>query len=706
MKKILMLGSALIIIGMVTTLDWTPAQTVAHSTTRTWPPRSQPSWVNKGLVIVGNWEPLQWIYRKNWQNWGNARHGAEAEAAYREERSERTVIGLKALGVNMVLTSFNKGFGIANEKASEDDAREFGKILHKHGMKMGVLVDGLLLYEELYQEFPESRNWHRILYDGTPDVYDNDGYRYRAFLNHPQYIAYMKRLCKLAVDSGADLIHFDVINQTPENFHPLAEEMFRQWLKEKYPTRDEWYFRSGLHYWDYVKIPHYAQPLSYETYDQAIMQEYLQFKCQLLADYAAEMSTYIHSLNPEVAVDWVLQGVSGENRALLNNVDFPRVLPWLNSYWVESNDYGSYTEDGRLFSQIRSMKIGQQYNNVVFSYTGPNPPTEDRAVDTSKGDPRLLMAESMAFNRQCLGELGDPLVYKDFPESGRRYIKFFWKDFDLLANGRTAADVAVLRTFPSIAYNNFATHVETMLAEQTLIQSQVPYDMIDDHNLSDLSKYKVVILADQESLADDQIAALREYVRGGGGLVATADTAKYDDWRRDRGTKGMSDLMGLERKIVDASQTGVHQNQFGAGRAAYLPKLIPRIPVPPMTSFYNRYRAPAANREQFLSAIRWAAGGKLNWEIGAPPFVAAEAYYQSDKNRYILHLVNYNYLRQPEVKNLTVAMHVPDVAAVKKVTVYSPDQDSPVELHFTHTSDGLKCILPALNVYSIIAIEK
>jgi hypothetical protein len=685
----------------------TPQPSQAQSTkpmvTKTWPKRVQPSWINNGLVMVGNWEPLQWIYRKNWQNWGNAMSGQQAEAIFREERSEQTVVALKEMGVNLVLTSFHKGFGIANEKASMDDARAYGKLLHKHGLKMGVLVDMLLIYEELYAEFPDSKNWHRVLYDGTPDVYDNDGYRYRPFLNNPEFISYIKQVCKQAVDAGADWIHFDIVNQTPENFHPVAQQMFREWLKARYPTTESWYFRSGLHYWDYVKVPHYSDPLSFETYDQPIMQEYLIFKSQLLADYAAEMSTYIRSLNPEIAVDWVTQGITGDNRIMLNNMDFPRVLPWLDSYWSEDADIPRYTDDGRLVSKIRSLKMAQQYNDVMFAYTGPNPAVEDRVVDTQEGDPRLLLAESMAFNRQSLGEVGDPLVYKTFPGSGHRYIKFFWKNFDLLAKAPTAADVAVLRGFTSLAYNNFAPHREVGLAEQTLIQAQIPFDMIDDHNLTDLSKYRVVVLADQDSMSDEQVAAVREYVRKGGGLVATADTARFDDWRRDRGKSGLSDVLGFDERGAKRSEP--RQNQFGSGRAAFLPELTPQIAVPKRSGFTAKYWAPASNGKQFANAVRWAAGGKLTWEITSPSFVATETYYQPDRNRYILHLVNYNF-RRSAPGDITVSIHTQDASAITKITQYSPDQGVPAELKMVRTADALTFTVPSFDVYTIIAIQK
>ena len=53
------------------------------------------------------------------------------------------------------------------------------------------------------------------------------------------FLSYIKQVCKEAVvDAGADWIHFDIVNQTPENFHPLAQQMFREWLKARYPTTE------------------------------------------------------------------------------------------------------------------------------------------------------------------------------------------------------------------------------------------------------------------------------------------------------------------------------------------------------------------------------------------------------------------------------------------------------------------------------------
>jgi len=115
-----------------------------------WPPRNTPSWLDQGMLMAETNEPLRWNYRKNTQSGSRtARSGGAAKAFYDEEHSEATIIALKEMGVNVFLTSFHKGFGIANERAHMEEARGLAKILHKHGMKMAVYVSALLLYEEL-----------------------------------------------------------------------------------------------------------------------------------------------------------------------------------------------------------------------------------------------------------------------------------------------------------------------------------------------------------------------------------------------------------------------------------------------------------------------------------------------------------------------------------------------------------------------------
>lgn len=691
-----------------------------------WPERVKPQWLDRGLVVAGKWEPLQWFYRKNIGDitHTNAYAGDVAADKYIIEESEETVIGLKNLGVNMVVTSFHKGFGIENERETMEGAARYADILHKHGMKMGTYVSALLLYEELYAEFPEARNWHRVMYNGEPEGYPSpegfDGYRYRAFLNHPEYINYMKRVCELAVEAGSDLIFFDTVSMKGTNHHPIAERMFQEWLKEQYPTVDEWFFRSGLHYWDYVKIPHYGNPLRYSTYDHPIIQEYIRFTCELFTNYAAEMCTFIHELNPETAILFNSHGLFGHNNYFQSRTDHEQLHRWLDCYYAEGERNNShFTENGILDSKIRSMKAGQLSNSVMISYTSKRTPK-----------PRLMLAESMAFNRQCLGNVGKPMDYKDMPESMRRYIRFFWDHFDLYEQTETAADVALLRGFASMAYNNYDSQREVMLAEQTLIQNQIPFDMIFDMHLEDLSRYKVVILPNQESLSKKKLEQLNRFVSGGGGVVATANAGKYNEWRRVWTDYGLKDITGIaqlpeERGVnymTERVYTGrelmqtegaveyngrFYSHSFRKGRGVYIRELIPAVRIPPNSFMRNKqYWHVPKNADALIEGLRYAAGKPLNFEIKAPDCVAVETYRQVSRDRYIVHLVNYDAWRRTHIRNITIDVNTADASDVRKVTVYSPDETAPQDLRLKRTQTGFQVTVPDMHIYSIIAFEK
>jgi hypothetical protein len=144
--------------------------------------------------------------------------------------------------------------------------------------------------------------------------------------------------------------------------------------------------------------------------------------------------------------------------------------------------------------------------------------------------------------------------------------------------------------------------------------------------------------------------------------------------------------------------------EFGKGRAAYLQRLVPAIPVPAKTAMAVKYWAPPRNAAEFLQALRWAGGEKLNWEIQSPPFVAAEAYRQPEQNRYILHLVNYNCWKQPEVRDIPVTYRADDAGS--RLTVYSPDGPAITTLQAERVAGGFRFVLPKLGIYSVVVIQK
>src|SRR5262249_15976918 len=145
-----------------------------------------------------------------------------------------------------------------------------------------------------------------------------------------------------------------------------------------------------------------------------------------------------------------------------------------------------------------------------------------------------------------LGNVGGILSVQRLSESAQRYIQFFKKNFRLFRDIESAADVAVLHSFGTLAFNNDRPYQSTWLFEQTLIQAKIPFDIIFDQHLKNSAKDRVVILGDVECLSDEQLDLIRAYVQNGGGLVATEWTSLYTEWRVLRPGFGLGDLFKVK----------------------------------------------------------------------------------------------------------------------------------------------------------------
>jgi hypothetical protein len=276
----------------------------------------------------------------------------------------------------------------------------------------------------------------------------------------------------------------------------------------------------------------------------------------------------------------------------------------------------------------------------------------------------------------------------DLTPAARDYISFFHQHVKDLVDTKPVADVAVLRTFASVEFNPARSLASSMLAEQTLIQSKVPFDIIFDKQLPELNRYKALVLADQEALSDAQVSAIREYVRAGGGLVAIGETATLDEWRRTRPAPALADVL--------ATKT------FGKGRVAYVPRIEPATVLPPAQITYNfgdeHWKLPK-NHTELAAAVRSVAG-ELSVTVEAPLSVTAELAVQPSSKTWLLHLVNYDF-KKP-VTGIRVALRLP---AATEVSVETPDGAPRQPLKFEARNGVVSFTVPALKVYDLVVVR-
>jgi hypothetical protein len=567
---------------------------------------------------------------------------------------------------------------------------------------VGVYVGSTIAYETFLLEKPEAESWFVPDFMGRPVFYDDQTFRKRVYFMHPRYREYMREVLRVAENElKADLIEFDNTSMQAEPAifqHPLAIQDFRDFLRSKY-SLEMLKKRFGFSDVRYVLPPRYDRPLS--TINDPLFQEWADFRCQQLSKYYAEMEGLLRELNPDVAVESnPHSGISGRNTIWEQGVDYPRLLSHMDAVFTEEGDGAQVTSDGILVSRIRTFKMASTLHNTLFDATGG----EDGSI--------LQMAESMAFGRQCLGDVGGVLAGYDLPEDQRKYIQFFRRNFEHYRGVDNIADVAVLHSYATMGFNNDRPAVSTALFEQALIQAKVPFDIIFDDNLKDLSKYRVLVLADQECLSDGQLALVRGFVNQGGGLVATEHASLYTEWRQRRRDFGLKDLLKVEappwrgaNEPEELLKVPPVRSQVGRGRAVYVAGIKPSVEKPTAARMVSEYWKLPVNWKELVEAVRWAAAGRFSLEVNAPLSVVGELAEQREEGKLLLHLLNYDAARTPLVSNIEVNLEIPEGKRVRRLSLLSPDEENTLSPSFVTKNRRVSFTVPRLKTYTLAAIQ-
>ncbi|MHB2008003.1 MAG: beta-galactosidase trimerization domain-containing protein [Acidobacteriaceae bacterium] len=661
----------------------------------------QGAWIENGLIDAGgSHEPYIFIVRR-----GGQRLDAKQISDY--EQSEGLIEQLHRQGVEVFHTHLYKGFGMAAEKEGMEDTRNAVAIAHRLGMKADTYIQwSSMMYETFFAEEPRATNWIERDIAGLPILITygyQQSFRYMPCFTNQEYIDYLKKVVRYAiVEVKTDFIHFDNfnLNAEPDSCHcPWCVNGFRKYLRTKYSPA-QLRERFGFENVSFVNPPQWNSddpPDQMEIIYDPAFQEWIDFRCQTMADALQQVSGYAKSLHPEVAIEINPGGINGENRPWTSAIDHARLLKFTESFWSEERDMPAYLPDGRLISKIRSYKLARIYNNVMLTYAADDP---------------VGMAEALAFN-QTLGFVGsNPLS----PET-LRYIDFYRKNRDMYLQSEDVTTVAVFRSYASLTYNNFGTQLSAILVEQALIQSRVPFAIIFDEHIHRLSKYKVLVLPNSECLSEEQISLIRLYVEKGGGLVVTEQSGLYDNWRRVRTKPGLSGL--VEGQISgDAYQEDVKsqrnnagvpsRKQVGAGRVAYLPAVQFAGALPPASPYFaitNSWWKRPQNWRDIFDSVHWAAGGQLPLMLDGPEFLIANCTLQAGKQRFLVHLVNYNATETPTIARQKVRVVLPQNKKAQKVTLYAPDLNDARALNFTNDGSSVEFTVREMKTYAFIAIE-
>jgi len=659
---------------------------------------ASPGWLRDGIVASSDMEALTFVLRR----------GGGPDTAidqWRENRTEEAVRKLKAEGVNFAITNLHKGAGLRAESQDMESARAFTALAHKYGIRVAGYVGATMMYETFFQEVPEAKNWRQVNEFGDPIYYTADQtFRYLACRNNPEYRAFIKKVIRIGIeDLKLDSIHFDQMQWWPEPNScrcAYCRAQFIEFLGKRYPDPQKARLRFGFGDFREVIPPPYGlhePPVRLPELHNPMMQERSEFSAWSLARDFQEFTDYIHQLNPNAAMIANPTMSPETNVGFIYGVDPEKLFPTADAIWTEEPNSPQWTSDDRLVSQIRSYKTARSLGKPLFHWQDLDGYERYRETPAT-----VRLAESLAYDDANLGviagrDVGQPSA------AARRYVKFFQANLGDLVNTEEVADAAILRSFPSVQFNPSVSSFNTLLFEQTLIQSKIPFGIVFDKQMTDLHKYKVLVLADQDALSDGQIQVIRQFVEDGGGLVSTGTTSMLTEWRTKRNRFALADLFGISAPPADGASNAPVQRTFGKGRVAYIPRIEAEVPAPPPQMNYavrNAYWKLPKNYRQLADAVRWAAGGPLSASVEAPLWVTNEVAEQPSSHTRLLHLVNFK--DKEPLRDIPVLMQVPEGMRLREVMLKSPDEPAAIPLKFTLAGNVAALRVPRLAIYDLI----
>lgn len=659
--------------------------------------------MDKNIIMTCDYESL--IFRRRRGGYASVN---EAEL-YMKERSEDTVRKLAARGINYIRTSFFKGFGLKAEAEEIAIAKRFIKLCHKYGIKVQTYVQfGSISRETMLLEEPDAEDW--MAKTGAGELltmtYGHQYFRPMPCFTKPGWWKYLRKVLKVAIrEAKADAIGFDNVGLAvePETCRcTCCKREFIAYLNRKYnfaakAGRKIMTERFGFSDLRFVLPPSWNRfnlATSYSPVNDPIMQEWVQFKADSLKKVMTGLTDYIRTLKRDTLVEYNIYPWWGANSAFYSGIDMGRLSGTMDAFWNERDPLPRIDSDGAFSGRVRSYKLARAMNAIAFNFTN-SPNAEQR---------HLAYAEMLAFNQGTLSAIGQRALSwagDKFPEADD-FVSFRHKHGDLFGETESLASVAILEAGTSLAYNGQEPHQAAVQTFISLFESQVPFDLLLENQLSDLSKYKAVILPSAECLSTSQLNTLADYVKNGGGLVFTGKTSFYDEWRRLWNIPRLWQLFGKDelRKIRSGQAA---RASFGKGRLAYLPELQPVKPFKLTNEdwyFSPSWWFPAKNARELIGAMKWCHKEELPLIATAPKSLGLELLADKCGDRILLHLVNYN-LRKP-LNKFKLKLNLAGFA--QTATLIQTTGNSTVKLR--KSGKALVCDIARLERYGVLAINQ
>ncbi len=586
-----------------------------------------PEWAESANLrwAFWGWDPLPYYHRlghKSVPFFGNSGWSDKWRSRL---HSEETIKQMADLGINVAVTQFFKGFGLQYEEKLINELKGLVEIFHKYDIRvLGYTQFRSIFYETFLYEEPLAEGWAQRHYDGSLRRWAGSYMRWTPCINSSEFIAYMKKVVDVgAKDVGLDGFHFDNTYVEP-CYCDKCRKLFREYLGEHIEGIE----RLGLDRYDFVEPP----PEKAAPVHDPLYQEWIKFRVKSAASAISGIYEYIKDINKDLCFH--------------SNPAFPRRNGWANSLSVNPYLYGKCHdllcaentnfpryEKGAAVHQIRAYKFGEScgYKVLPASWLIKDGkhicPEKETQVKLSVIEPAVF-GGSVGVNWALRTTVGDKLTIDNcvLAEALKKYISFLDNNKHLYKNVRTDSKVALLHSFESFAYRDADVLESYNAFENTLIHGNLQFDILMTEQIDKLGKYETLILANQFCLADQTIEKIIKFVEGGGRLVLTEESGRFDENHLERETNPFQKIIGLNNVHAISKELNYRSEFSEKQETKWISGTSSSLPQ---------------NYKKVLDIIKKALGDEnIDFEADNPEHVIINQKI-TDDGRIILHIVNY-----------------------------------------------------------------
>ncbi len=655
----------------------------------------RPGWSERGKVIWGGnlHEPLAFYHRENRPLAGVDANALWLDDWYSKVRSREVLTELARTGANLIYINFAKGAGGDEEFEDLPGARELVKICHSLGIRVLAYIQFASKHSE---EFPEAEKWRATNPDGSGRIYGDRYYRAIMCPLRPGYVDYLKSLIRKAVvDYEIDGVFLD--NCYYDGcYGEYCQRAFRDYVRRRFPDPLR---ELGIASLDNIRIP--VVRGDEPTVTDRLHQAWLSWRVGIVSGICEQLRDYCRELNPEAVFsgniiyprmnNWQLRGVDVYNYIRLFDIayaeghNFPR---WENGIAVNNAP-----------PMIMASGAGSNLLPGVW-LPGTVLPDTPAQIALNLGEslaygghvPAAIWALRMKGRKYAASaaELSDPYFSRpEIKEQWTRYNSFLLEHQELYAASKLTTSLAVYHSEKSMAYDFATAYPAFINATQSLLQGQLPYDILFSQDLGRLAGYQTLLVCSQRCLSQSEIAAFGAFVARGGTLIVTGESGLFDQQRRERADYGLAELTGAS--LFAGKGKNVFVKSSGKGRTVFFREAAELAGVAPGSP--TVHRAVPAAFQAVVDSVRAAMEGTYPVLVEGPPSLGCSLFRTAD-GRLAVHLLNYD--NGNELKDIRLISGGGDV---KNPLLLSPDGREYETLQAT--DDGKTLLIPRLKTYSV-----